>query len=371
MISLASILGKSFHEPIYSESDLSICRGIGRTEPKVQLFSDPAEKAAWDLRHEAAQPLNATPDALARDVARWSVFGDLAAERLAHPAQYVSTAFVARDMARMAEAHGESRVRYWGFSYGSVLGITFAAMFPDKVERLIVDGVCDTDNYYESKLTIRPLVRRSFITRAAQWSNNLRDTDAGLRLFYEACAAAGPDACALHMSTADEVQTRTQKIFAGLKQRPIPVVAPVNTTSAQLEYGLVDYKMARSLVFTFLYGPYSNTPRAVNATVLATVLAGAEARNGRPLWDVNKATLTELKCGCDKSGTPVNMVGRETGLAVACSDGDVVEDSIDELQTQYEGMAKFSDFAELWGMRVSCSYIFFVAFPHCLADGTA
>jgi pimeloyl-ACP methyl ester carboxylesterase len=73
---------------------------------------------------------------------------------MAAPAQFVSTAFVARDMVRVAEAHGESRVRFWGFSYGSVLGITFAAMFPDKVERLIVDGVCDTDEYYESELSL-------------------------------------------------------------------------------------------------------------------------------------------------------------------------------------------------------------------------
>jgi pimeloyl-ACP methyl ester carboxylesterase len=126
--------------------------GIGFTTPKVQVFSDPAEKAVWDLRYESIPAMNSTPDALARNAARWAVFGDLAAQRMAEPGQFVGTAAVARDMVRMAEAYGESRVRFWGFSYGSVLGITFAAMFPDRVERLIVDGVVDTYDYYEGEL---------------------------------------------------------------------------------------------------------------------------------------------------------------------------------------------------------------------------
>jgi hypothetical protein len=96
--------------------------GIGFTEPKVLLFPDRVEQASWNLRLESHQPLNATADALPRSVARWDVFGDLAAERLAHPAQYTSTAFVSRDMLRITEAHGFKKVKYWGSSYGSVLG---------------------------------------------------------------------------------------------------------------------------------------------------------------------------------------------------------------------------------------------------------
>jgi hypothetical protein len=95
--------------------------GIGFTEPYLRVFTNAAEQAAWDLRHEYDLLLNTTPDALARQVATWSLFGDLASKRIGYEAQYVSTAFVARDMLRITEAHGYSKLSYWGFSYGSVV----------------------------------------------------------------------------------------------------------------------------------------------------------------------------------------------------------------------------------------------------------
>jgi pimeloyl-ACP methyl ester carboxylesterase len=37
-----------------------------------------------------------------------------------------------------------------GFSYGTTLGATVAAMFPDKIDKMILDGVQNPHEYYHS-----------------------------------------------------------------------------------------------------------------------------------------------------------------------------------------------------------------------------
>jgi pimeloyl-ACP methyl ester carboxylesterase len=45
------------------------------------------------------------------------------------------------------QALGESRLDYYGVSYGSYLGAVYAALFPDLVGRFVVDGVLDPVNW--------------------------------------------------------------------------------------------------------------------------------------------------------------------------------------------------------------------------------
>lgn len=79
--------------------------------------------------------------------ANFQALGRLAKDRdTAGVLAHVSTDNVARDMLRIVEAHGQTKLQYWGiscvhefypfsanffvFRYGSVLGATFATLFP-------------------------------------------------------------------------------------------------------------------------------------------------------------------------------------------------------------------------------------------------
>ncbi|KAH7346432.1 hypothetical protein BKA65DRAFT_551338 [Rhexocercosporidium sp. MPI-PUGE-AT-0058] len=61
----------------------------------------------------------------------------------AGPVRFVGAASVARDMLEMTEKLGEEKLKFWGFSYGTVLASMFGTLFPDKVGRIVSDGNVD------------------------------------------------------------------------------------------------------------------------------------------------------------------------------------------------------------------------------------
>ena len=56
---------------------------------------------------------------------------------------HVTTVEAARDMDLLRSALGESRLTYFGASYGTKLGATYAELFPDRVGRFVLDGAVD------------------------------------------------------------------------------------------------------------------------------------------------------------------------------------------------------------------------------------
>ena len=60
-------------------------------------------------------------------------------ELLAH----VDTVSAAKDMDVLRAVLGQEKLHYLGYSYGSLLGTTYATMFPDRVGQFVLDGAID------------------------------------------------------------------------------------------------------------------------------------------------------------------------------------------------------------------------------------
>jgi pimeloyl-ACP methyl ester carboxylesterase len=56
---------------------------------------------------------------------------------------YVGSVDVARDMDRLRQALGDSQLTYMGQSYGTLLGLTYASMFPTHIRAMALDSVID------------------------------------------------------------------------------------------------------------------------------------------------------------------------------------------------------------------------------------
>jgi pimeloyl-ACP methyl ester carboxylesterase len=58
-------------------------------------------------------------------------------------ARHVTTVETAKDLDVLRALVGDEQLYYYGASYGTFLGATYAALFPDKVGRLVLDGAMD------------------------------------------------------------------------------------------------------------------------------------------------------------------------------------------------------------------------------------
>lgn len=112
-------------------------RGIGEN-PAAKCFLEPGERLDYP---RTQYPLT--------DHQEWKwLRGDRMTNRACRAGRspitdHMSTADYARDIDVVRQAEGDEQLSFYGISYGSMVGQTYAAMFPDRVRAMIVDGVLD------------------------------------------------------------------------------------------------------------------------------------------------------------------------------------------------------------------------------------
>jgi pimeloyl-ACP methyl ester carboxylesterase len=122
-------------------------RGVGQSTPSIDC------KVNQETQGPSSQPFPTPfnldlPSLLAKDQRYLRRCAALNGEILSH----VGTADVARDMDVMRKSVGDSKLSYLGYSYGTFLGTTYAALFPNKFRALVLDGPIDADEYLSDPL---------------------------------------------------------------------------------------------------------------------------------------------------------------------------------------------------------------------------
>ena len=111
-------------------------RGTGESTPAVDCVNTFDEYFALDSPPE-------TPDEKQALIDASQAFNDKCDENSGTILPYISTKASAQDINSLRLALGEEKISYFGFSYGSELGTTWATMFPETVRAIVVDGAVD------------------------------------------------------------------------------------------------------------------------------------------------------------------------------------------------------------------------------------
>ncbi len=115
-------------------------RGVGASDP-VSCGEPPGNPAPGPLPDPVPMTASAQQTVLAGDEAYAQQCLD--ASGLLLP--FVGTVDAARDLDRIRAALGDAQLTFIGHSYGTLLGLTYAQMFPTHVRAMVLDGVIDPD----------------------------------------------------------------------------------------------------------------------------------------------------------------------------------------------------------------------------------
>ncbi|VUC20405.1 unnamed protein product [Clonostachys rosea] len=222
-----AIVGEGYHLVSFDP------RGVNTSRPLATCYPDSQS------RQRLSRVRNVDPVLDSGEIFAWTEnYVQACADVMGEHGNYVNTPQTAADMNSILDALGQENMAYWGFSYGSLLGQTYAALFPERSKRIIVDGIINIFNWYNGTVD------------SEMWT----DTDTVLDGFFEECIKAGEQCALSEFGTGSKeiLKKRVMDLGDQLKDQPEP--AYINSA----KYGLVDYRrLFYDAIFPVLFNPAS------------------------------------------------------------------------------------------------------------------
>jgi pimeloyl-ACP methyl ester carboxylesterase len=279
-------------------------------DPRGVQRSDPVSCGAA-TGSAPLDPAPATPSEQAATIAALKQFAAACEKNSPNLLPSVGTVDVARDMDRLRQALGDSTLTYMGQSYGTLLGLTYAALFPTHIRAMVLDSVIDPALSFDQitlgqaegfENTLNAFFAWCAGSAACSWHAGPDPTAALLALLSTAAtspAPAGGGSVAgvgqLYDAVLDSLYAQSEwpqlgaALAADAADNGAPVVAlsnhyntggSTNADAAAAAIDCLDHPVSRNLA---TYGPLA-TSIAASAPVFGPLLTWGEA--GCAVWPV-------------------------------------------------------------------------------------
>ena len=237
---------------------------------------------------------------------------------------HMATANVARDLDLLRAAVGDRQLTYAGYSYGSLLGITYANMFPHRVRAVVLDGVVDPIAWTTGRgdeADREPVYNRIGNPAGAQ---------ATLNEFFRLCDVAGTRRCAF----AGGAARRFAELVEQLRDTPIEVADPTTGAPTRFTYAHL-VKAAWDAMNDMTAWPH-----------LAEFLADLETDIEQSTDLRGPASVSASRASRPDGANYPNIVEGNPG--VVCSDSDNPDDHRSWSRAGADADDRFGYFGRMW-----------------------
>ena len=186
-------------------------RGVGASTP-VTCVSSASEMDQW-IYGLNSQP-RFSPAWLAEREADSQAYAAGCAQKTGDLLFHVDTVSAAKDLDMLRAAVGDSVFNYLGYSYGTLLGATYADLFPTRVGRMVLDGALDPASTGSEVLETQAVGFENALTSYLRWCFQQKQCP------FTASGAGHPGTAATEAELSS-ARSRISQLLAALDKTPL------------------------------------------------------------------------------------------------------------------------------------------------------